>query len=242
LHSARAASSQLRARIAVALWKLRDDLLMHSNCWYPSWQRLKGLTQAFEQAYASGFLLEAALALVAIAEYHSIAGNDLEARRAGRFALLLAGQHPSERVRTQTSIRVATALNSTRYWEEAFALLPEATQLEACDSYHRELIAHFAAQRAFRFRTFAQAFLLAKQEEDRRETAALTISRRLIAAAAAYELERREARTLIEAAIPVAEKLGSAPILKDAYAIAAKVTGSARFKRQADEVARLLTA
>lgn len=236
------ASFQLRARIAIAVWKLRDDLLMNSACWYPSWQRLKGLTQAFERAYASGFLFEAVIALVALVEYHSIAGNDAEALRVGRFAILLSKQQTSERVRIQTSIRVALALQSTRYWMEAFALLPNAHQLASCDSYHRELVSHIAAQRAFRSRAFSEAWAMAKDEGDRRETAALAISRRLLAAEAAHELERRDARALIEAAIPDAEHLGCAPILKDAYVVAARVTGNARFRRQADELARLLTA
>jgi hypothetical protein len=215
---------------------------MNSACWYPSWQRLKGLTQAFERAYASGFLFEAVIALVALVEYHSIAGNDAEALRVGRFAILLSKQQTSERVRIQTSIRVALALQSTRYWMEAFALLPNAHQLASCDSYHRELVSHIAAQRAFRSRAFSEAWALAKDEGDRRETAALAISRRLLAAEAAHELERRDARALIEAAIPDAEHLGCAPILKDAYVVAARVTGNARFRRQADELARLLTA
>jgi hypothetical protein len=235
-------SFQLRARIAVAVWKLRDDLLMNSNCWYPSWQRLKGLTRAFERAYTAGFLFEAVTSLVALAEYHSIAGNDAEALRVGRSAILLAKQQTSERVRIQTSIRVATALHSTRYWRDASTLLPSTDDLKACDSYHRELVAHLAAQRAFRSRAFSDAWRLAKDEDDRRETAALAISRRLIAAEAAHELERKDAPALIEAAVPAAEHLGCAPILKDAYTVAAKVTGNARFRRQADELARLLTA
>jgi hypothetical protein len=241
LCDSRAASFQLSARIAIAVWKLRDDLLMNSSCWYPSWQRLKGLTQAFERAYGSGCLFEAAMALVALAEYHQTAGNDAEALRAGRFAVRLAEQQPNERVRLQTCIRVATTLNSTGYWREALALLPSNEQLSSCDSYHCELIAHFEAQHAFRSRAFSKAWLLAKDEENRHETAALAISRRLIAVGAAHELERKDARALIDETIPAAEKLGNAPILRDTYTVAAKVTGNGRFKRQADELARLLT-
>jgi hypothetical protein len=242
LRDARSASFQLRARVAIAVWKLRDDLLMNSACWYPSWQRVKGLTQAFERAYASGFIFEAVIALVALMEYHSIAGNDAEALRVGRFAIFLSKQQTSERVRIQTSIRVAFAMQSTRYWMQGFSLLPNTEELASCDRYHRELVSHFAAQRAFRSRAFSEAWALAKDDGDRRETAALAISRRLIAADAAHELERKDARALIEAALPAAEHLGCAPILKDAYAVAAKITGSVRFRRQADELARLLTA
>ena len=236
------AASPLRTRIMIALWKLRDDLLMNSQHWYPSWQRLKGLTTAFEQAYAAGALSEATAALVALAEYHSIAGNDAEALRSGRCAVLLAKQEKSERLMTQTAIRIAMTLQSTRYHELAVALTPKRPQLDSCDAYHRELLTYLSAQRALQRSGFQEAWAIATGEGDRRETAALRISRWLIAASAAHKLERGDARDLIEAAIPAAENLGSAPILKDAYTVAARVTGSPRFKSRAHELARLLTA
>jgi hypothetical protein len=242
LREAHVAASPLHARIAIALWKLRDDLLMNSQSWYPSWQRVKGLTMAFEQAYATGSLAEAACALVALAEYYSVAGNDAETLRSGRFALLIAKQEGSTRILAQTALRVAIALQSTRYRESAGSLLPRTRQLDACDAYHREMLTYFSAQRALQRSSYQDAWALTRTEENRRETASLRISRRLIAATAAHELERRDAYDLIEAAIPAAENLGSAPILKDTYTVAARITGSPRFKRQAHDLARLLTA
>jgi hypothetical protein len=238
----RAASPRLRARITVAIWKLRNHLLMSAKCWRPSWQRLEGLVGAFEQAYAAGALFEAADALDSLTEYHAFAGNDAECLRTARFAALLAKQQPNERMRAQISISVATTLLSTRYWECALPLLPGAQHLESCDAYHREFVSYFAAHHALRLRNFRDAWMLADREEDRQENASLGVSRKLVAAAAAHELERRDdAHSLIDAAVPVAERLGSAPMLRDAYSVAAKVTGDPRFEREAGEVALLLT-
>lgn len=243
LYRIRDASSQLRTRIMATVWMLRNHLLMNSRIWYPSCQRLQGLTTAFEQAYASGLFFEAAAALVALVDYHTLAGNDAEALRWARFAILIVKQQPSDRLRVQTSIQVAIFLLLTRSWEDALSLLPGSRQLDSCDAYNRELVSYFAAQRAFRLHRFRDAWTLANGEEDRLEYAALTVSRQLIAAAAAHELNlQREARALIEAAMPVAERLGSAPTLRDAYSVAAKVTGNIRFKQQANEIARLLIA
>jgi hypothetical protein len=239
----RTASPRLRTRIMVAVWKLRNHLLMNSKMWRPSWQRVKGLTAAFEQAYAAGLLFEAADALDALTEYHAFAGNHEESLHAAHSAALIAKQQPNERMRAQVSIRVAMTLLSTRYWEYAQSLIPSAEELVFCDAYHREMVSHFAAERAFRLRNFRDAWTLSTCEEDRRENATLTLSRRIVAAAAAHELERRgDARALIEAAIPEAEQSGSAPILRDAYRVAARITGDIHFKRQASEVVRLLRA
>jgi hypothetical protein len=243
LHHVRTASPQLRARIMVGIWKLRSHLLMGSKSMYPFYQRLKGLAAAFEQAYAAGLLSQAATALVILAENHAFGGNDVEALRAGRFAVLLASQQPSERIRVQLAIQVAMMLLPTRYWEYGLSLLPSADGLARCDAYHREIVSYFAAERAFRLHAFDDAWTLANGEQDCTEDASLTVSRQLIAATAAHELERRrDARCAIETAIGTAERLGSAPILRDTYRIAGKVTGDARFKRQGRELARLMTA
>lgn len=236
-------SFRLRDRVMVYLWKLRNYLLLSSKSWFPSWERLKGITTTFEQAYASGSIPGALSALSVLTEYHAFAGNDDEVLRAARFAVFLAEQQPSQRVRAQTAITVATQLLPTRHFEVAASLLPSAKGFDACDAFHRELVSHVTTALALRSRRFDDAWTLANGEDDRKEYAALTVSRRLIAASAAHELgRRREARSLIEAALPRAEALGLAPILKDAYAVAAKVTANTRFKRQASEMARLLIA
>lgn len=235
------ASPRLRVRIMVEVWQMRNYLLMSAKTWYPSWQRRKGLTTAYEEAYASGAFFEAASALVALTEHHAFAGNGDETLRTARMAVTLARQEPSAVLRAQTSIQLAMMLLWTRHWESARSFLP-AQPLEACDVYHRELASYFAAERAFRQRAFQDAWNLTRDDAGK-EYVGLSMRKKLIAAASAHELERRQdAGVLIEATVPAAKRLGSAPILRDTYRVAAKVTGDSRFKRQANELARLLTA
>jgi tetratricopeptide (TPR) repeat protein len=238
------ASLQLRTRVMVAIWRLRNHLVLSSKGCYPARQRLTGLTTAFKQAYAAGLFSEAAAALATLTAYYADAGNAAESLRAARFAVLLAKQHPNERIWARTSIRVATTLLSTQYWEHALALLLGTQRLDPGDVYHRELIAYFAAAHAFQLHSFRDAWTLASVEVDGyRKSGILPVRRMLIAAAAAHELDRRrDARAVIEGAISAAEGLGSAPTLKNTYSVAAKVTGDPRFKRRADEIANVLTA
>jgi hypothetical protein len=231
-----------RTRITASMWKLRNYLSMNCKSWYPSWQRLKGLATAFEQAYASGSLSEAVEALVVITEHHVFAGDDDEALRTGRFALLLAKRQPSESLRIQTPIEIGARLLSTRHWHFASSLILCVDRPEALNAYHRELLAYSAAERALRLREFQSAWTLANDDGHYGRWATLTVRRQLVAAAAAHGLERgREARDLIDSAVPAAERLHSAPILRDAYRLAGRITGDSRFRRKASEVARLLT-
>jgi hypothetical protein len=237
----RSASPRLRMRLIVEIWQLRNYLLMSSKSWYPAWQRVQGLTTAFEQAYAAGAFFEATNALVALTEHHAFAGHDDEALRIARNAVLLVGNEPSERLRAHIAIQLAMMLLWTRHWPVAFSFLFSSPAAQ--DAYDRELASYFVAERAFRLRAFQDAWTLARDDHATERYAALTLRRKLIAAAAAHELERkREAGSLIEATIPAAKKLASVPILRDTYSVAARVTGDSRFKREASELARLLTA
>lgn len=237
----RLASPHLRIRVMVEIWQMRNYLLMNSKSWYPSWQRRKGLTAAFEQAYAAGAFFEAATALAALTEHHAFAGNDEEALRTARAAVALAKQEPSERLRAQISIQVAMLLLWTRHWDRARSFLPGSQRLDACDVYHRELAEYFAAERAFRRRAFQDAWNLT--QDDAGNYVGLGVRKRLIAAASAHELERRRAAgALIEATLPAAERLRSVPLLRDTYNFAAEITGNSRYRRQAVELTRLLNA
>jgi hypothetical protein len=237
----RLSSSRVRSRIMILLWRLRTHLLTNCRMWYPSQQRVQGLMSAFEQAYAAGLYIEAASALVALGEARAYAGRDDEALRVSRLALLLANQHPNKRMRAQFAIMVAALLGPTRHWRYGFSLLPESNRLDACDTDHRELFSYLCASRALRDHAFKDAWNLADATGERSEYAALTVSRRLIGAAAAHKLERRrDAYALVEAALPAAEKIG-APLMKGAFSVAARVTGEARYERRADEISRLLT-
>jgi hypothetical protein len=237
----RLASPHLRIRVMVEIWQMRNYLLMNSKSWYPSWQRRKGLIAAFEQAYAAGAFFEAATALAALAEHHAFAGNDDETLRTARAAVSLAKQEPSERLRAQISIQVAMLLLWTRHWDRARSFLPVTQRLDACDTYHRELAAYFAAERAFRRRAFRDAWNLTR--DDSGNYVGLGVRKRLIAAASAHELEhRRTAGALLEATLAAAERLRSVPLLRDTYSFAGQITGNSRYKRQAVELTRLLNA
>jgi hypothetical protein len=241
--STRVLPSWLRARVTVALWKSRNHFLTSSRSWHPLLQRLECLATAFEQAYTAGALLEGIDALDALTECYVFAGNEAAAFQTAGRALLLVNEVPSARIRTQVLIRIATTMLSTRYWQWASALLARFEQLPSCDRYHLELRSHFMAKRALRLRTFGDAWTFANNDEDYRRFPNLKISNQLVAAATAHQLQRRrDALALVDAAIPAAEAFGSAPTLRDAYNIAARITGEARFEDQAREVARLLSA
>jgi hypothetical protein len=243
LPNLRITSSRLGTKVTVAIWKLRNYLLMSSKSWYPSYQRLKGLAAAIEQAYASGSIPEATTALDALTEHYALCRQDGDALRAARLTISIAKQQSSIRLSSQVSIRVALKLLSTQYWDEALKLLPDGAALARCDAYHRELVTYFFAERALKLRQFGEAWTLAHKEDERAEYAALTVSRRLIAALAAHELGRpTDARSLIEAVIPTAEQLGSVPTLRDAYFVAARVMRDPAFRRRANDLTRLLTA
>jgi hypothetical protein len=235
-------SARLRARIALALWRVRTHLLLSSATLCPASDRNRGLVSAFELAYGSGALPEATAAIVGLAEHHALGGNDGEALRAARFALALAAQQLSDRVRAQTSIELALILCLTRYRAFGLSLLPDASLLDRCDAFHRELARHTIAKRALRSHRFEDAWALASRENHRDDFAALAVSQRIVAANAAHHLGwQRDAQALVESIVPAAERLSLAPVLRDAYGTAASITGETRFKNRARELAKLLT-
>jgi hypothetical protein len=233
---------RLRGQLAVTLWKYRSRLLMSSKAWYPAWERLRGLTTAFEEAYASGSLTQAIDALVVITECNALAGHKVEALRAAELAVSLANQNPSENVRAQVSIDVAAKLMRTDYWEEALTFFSEVKRVDSCAAFYRANAEYVVAARALRLHRFQEAWRLANVSDGTSGYADLTLMKRLIAAAAAYELGwHQKSRAIVESVIPEAEVLGSAPILRDAYEVAAKgAGGDPRFRRKARELSRLL--
>jgi hypothetical protein len=233
-------SARLRAKIALGGWKLRACSLLSSATFRPASQRHRGLLSAFELAYSAGLLHEATAAMTSLAEHHALSGNDSEALRACRLALALAVRQPSEPERAQTSIVLAVILCTTRYWAFGLSLLPSAAALERCGELHRMLARHVVAKRALRSRQFEDAWTLATNENDDDFTA-LAVGQRIVAAQAAHGLGRRnDAHALVESIVPAAEQLSDAAVLRDAYGIAACVTGETRFRRQARELSKLL--
>lgn len=232
-------SARLRIKIALAGWKLRTCFLLSSAAFCTASQRHHGLLSTFELAYGAGALPEATAAMTALAESHALTGNDDEALRAARLGLALAGQL-SERARTHASISLAVTLSMTRYWAFGLTLLPDASLLDRCDALHGELAGHVIAKRALRTHRFEDAWALATRS-GRDEFTALALGQRIVAAQAAHRLgRRRDARSLVEAIVPAAERLSDAAVLRDAYRIAASVTGETRYKHQTLEVTKVL--
>ncbi|HTA56296.1 MAG TPA: hypothetical protein VK755_16240 [Candidatus Acidoferrales bacterium] len=234
-------SARLRARIALAGWKLRTCSLLSSATFRPAFERHRGLLSAFELAYGAGALPEATAAIIALAEHHAIGGDDAQALRTVRFALALAARQHSERLRTQTSIKLALILSFTHHWAFGLSLLPDASVLDRADALHRELADHALAKRALHSRRFEDAWRLASRKSGRGDFTALAVGRQIVAAQAAHRLGRqRNAQALVEAIVPAAERLSDAVILRDAYGVAANVTGETRFKRRARDLAKLI--
>jgi hypothetical protein len=228
-----------RSRIAVTAWKLRCSLVTSAQAWRPFTERIAGLTKAFESAYASGDLAAAITALDAMTQQHATAGNDAEAFRAGRLALVIADGQSSDRVRSHLAIRLALKLLPTKYARQAVSLASRAKP-HACDGYHRQLIAYFRLEHALAERRFHDVLRLANEESDGREYAALTVHRALVHAEAAHALGNgRAARGLVDSAISAAERMSSAHTLLDAYRIAVKVTGLTAYRKRHREVAAL---
>jgi hypothetical protein len=241
LSDACSVSFTTRSRISVSAWKLRCSLVTSAGVWRPAFELVRGLTNAFKQAYASGDFAAAITALDALTQLHAVAGNHDEAFRASNLALLIAEQQASERVKSQLAIRLALKLLPTSYSSQAATLAGRAKP-KACDGYHRQLIAYFRLENALAQRRYLDAFQLASEQSDGREYAALTVHRNLVKAAAAQALgKRRTARAIVDVVVPAAERLSSAHTLLDTYRVAAKVTGEARFKRRAREVAVLFS-
>ena len=240
LRHIRRTSAWLRSRVMVMLWRLRSNMLLSARAWSPASQRSQGLTAALEDAYSAGALVEGTEALIGLADHYAWAGKDVEALAAAQSAVLLSNQQ-SERARLHTVIRVGLPLSITRFRDRALSSLPESSQLDCCDEFHRATLNYLKAEQAFVNGRFDSAWALANRPTEESEYATLTISRWLVAAASAHELGRRnEARNLIERAIPAAEHSAVAPVLRDAYRVGAKITSNPRLRRQANEVANLL--
>ncbi len=236
-------SSQLRVRVSLDAWRLRNLMPTVFGTQYTSRQRLQALTAVFEEACAVGAFYEATSALATLTEYHAFTGNYPEMLRSARSAIRLANQQPGDRIRVNAALVVATALLSSDYWEYGCELFPESTEVSSCEAYYQQLISYAAAERALRLGSPRDALFLASNGCDQKKFTALTARRRLIAARAAHQLKRkREAQLIIEETVFEAERLGIAPLLRDVYHVAATLAGDARYKRWAREIGKIITA
>jgi len=241
LRHVRASSTQLRARVIKAFWRVRWPLLLSPAAWCPAWQRLRGLTKAFEEARASGILLEMADTLSTLSNFHATLGNTSDAHHVARIAISLARQAGNETRASQISIDIAVNMLYTTDWEHAISFLPSRARLTGLGPAYFTAFSHFDVLLALRSRHFKKARALAFEQIESCSSARWFVKNSLVAALAAHHLQDpHEAQTLIETAIPAAESLASALILRDAYNAASTITGNPRFKREADELTYLI--
>jgi hypothetical protein len=131
---------------------------------------------------------------------------------------------------------------STRFWREAIRMLPAAESSIGHDSYHKQLLSHAMSLGAFRAGNAEQAWRYSKTGIDDRY-GSFAVRTEVFAAACAHVLDRRpQAQRAAEIAVTVAERLQSAPLLRDAYSISGLVLGNPSFRARAQEITRILAA
>ncbi len=229
--------------VMIQLWRVRNRLLMSSKTWYPCSQRIRGLQTAFEQAHGSGTPIQALEALLGLTETYAFAGNGAQALHLGHLAIAIAEQQASDWVQARTLVAVSHRLLRTPYWKRGLPLYSKAKQLGVKEAVYRADLASLAAEHAVRLGSFRDAWRLATAEDQGHDHSEIRFRKDLAAATAAHGLGwKREALAKTEMLIANAERAGSAPILKDAYELAAALTGDSRFARQATALSDLLTA
>jgi hypothetical protein len=157
--------------------------------------------------------------------------------------VLLAKQGNNDTMAFETSISSAVNLLYTNNWEHAASFLPSREQIAYVDPAFRYAFLYFDALHALRSKSFSKARTLAFEQIRNCKSPSWIVKTSLVAALAAHALEyRHEARSLIEATIPNARKLGVAEILRDACSVAATITGESRFKSEVEDLTDLITA
>lgn len=232
-------ASALRLRVEASLWKLRNYLLLSVGTSYASGERIDGLRTAFRRAVELGLLFEAIDALIVMTECHVFAGRDDRALQSVREALTLIERLPNRIVRRELSIDLGVRLLSTRFWRRAATLIGGDPELEMDDA-HQHVRTYALALLAFRRGDFEAAWARSRAA-DNDAYAMLTLRSRILTAAAGHAIGRKEvAREAAASAVCTAECLGAAPLLRDAYGVAANVLKDERLGTRAREVARIL--
>lgn len=231
----------LRLRRALYRSRLAIDLAH----WQPAVQRLETLTRIFEEAQEFGYVRLSIQAAIALMECYCYArpGNDTAVLDASRFALSLATRYDNQDLLVSTALNSAYVFLHTAHWRYVPALVRQVKDLQ-CAAHLRPRIRYIEADHALLSGLYQRAWDLASSLGDDGEPLGQDVSVRnsLVAANAAAALHRRrDAKSWIERAIARAEELGSAPLLCEAYGTATTITGEVRFRRKAQETAKILT-
>lgn len=233
-------SNAARLSVGIALWRVRNRLLLSSRTWYPVWRRVEELQRIFDVAFQAGRLLNAIEALQGVSEIHGFARNDVEAMRSAQLVIALASQHGSAWVQNSTALAIGEELLRTSYYSYGLKLISDVVRRSSDDPALEPRLSNVRAEGAIALGDFERAWTLtcAREPSDPTE---FGLGRRITRATVANQLGYdKEARTEVERLVPLAEAYGSAPVLADAYKIAATVTAKAQYKKKATEIANLL--
>jgi hypothetical protein len=235
-------TSALRFRVEASLWKLRNYLLLTMATWGTSEMRLNGLRTAFNQAYELGSLSEAIDALISITECHVFARRDEQALHSAHAAVMLSKKIDNPVMQMETSIDVAVRLLSTRFWRQVKLLFPLEDGAVKVNDYHQRVLDYATALQALRLGDFEKAWRYSNVSNNDGWTM-VALRSQLVGAASAHLLGLEHvAREAAESAVYTAERFGAAPLLRDAYRVAADVLGDERFGTGAREMTRILAA
>jgi tetratricopeptide (TPR) repeat protein len=242
LGDVRAPSPLLSLETIAHSYRLRNGLITESTYYVSAQERLETLVDLATRARASGSLMLNLNVLLGILEFYAYAGNDARAHETARTALALAREAPNKNDVAHIATTVASLLTYTSYWHVVPSLLrsvsPEQFVSVAPDHY-----AHTKARYNLRLRAYDRALSLASTESPKAESSYYDTKMQIVAACAAEGLGRhRDAVNYVEEALSSAERFCVVPTLPDAYHVAARITGSARLRRRAEEVAEVLRA
>jgi tetratricopeptide (TPR) repeat protein len=229
-------ATSIALRIQIALRTFRSSLLTDPLGWEPLRDRLQTMLELGRRARSTGSTDLNLRALNAIAQFEASAGNAPAALGAARSALALSKFEPTQEVFSEVSLRMARTIMYTPLWHEVPGLLiaagPPATAAVAAS--RKILEAEFALRRGM-YETVRQT--IGPSEIAKRPFMAV------LAAQAAHGLGRqREARRLIESAVPAVEQSGVAITIERTYRIAEQITNDRSYRRKADEIERALSA
>jgi hypothetical protein len=235
-----ARSYPIRIHLDGAIWKLRTYLRLSNS--FSSEARIDGLLCAQDRAVRSGAPSAAVDAMISVTECHVFARRDAVALKSARATLAYATTaHPV--LQTETAIELGVRLLSTRFWREALPLFPAKGARVDFNSYHRNLLAFGMSLAALRAGDVERAWNSTAAFVENDQFVALNLRRALLVAESGYLLGRKaQAYQAAEMALATAERLGSAPLLRDAYAVSGRVLGRPRVGAYAEEIERILAA
>lgn len=226
-----------------ALWKVRGYLVATKTSNYRSQERLDGLREAYVNARDAAFPEQALEILLSIVECHAFAKRDDKALGAARAAIKLSRQVHNPLVHYRISIDVGLRLLATSVWREGLKFIPPQNALPHFTPYYSALATYATALCALRRGEFNETLTLLRSIGAKRFSASLDIRCQLLTAESAFRLGRSGiARETAEFAADAAERLGSAPLMNDAFAAAARICRKETFDSRAWEIARILAA